>query len=236
MVEKLNFFRIPSLSWRIYVENLEVTLGGKTIIKAPSLEIGSGEIITLYGKSGSGKTTLALALAGLIPKNGDITLYFGNKRLKLGNKLLKKIVSYLPQEFGDLIDYNETVENFLKKLFPYQYRYKFEEFLETLTLLELNSIVTRKKFGVLSLGERQRVILALILLRRSLIYIFDEPDSALDICTTDKLIKLLKKLTEFKNISCLIITHKGGSMVNYSKKIFKIQNGLVKMFYYGKYN
>ena len=66
----------------VSVENLSVSYGANTVLRAIDLEIKSGEIVTVVGPNGSGKTSLLKAIIGATqPANGSVNLKSG---LKIG--------------------------------------------------------------------------------------------------------------------------------------------------------
>src|SRR5438045_4581735 len=59
----------------LVVENLHLRYGDNPILKGVSMDLNSGEVVSLLGPSGSGKTTLLRAVAGLeVPHEGRITI------------------------------------------------------------------------------------------------------------------------------------------------------------------
>src|SRR5215510_14546442 len=72
----------PTISLPISIRDVTKTYGPFTALDNVSLEIASGEFITLLGPSGSGKTTLLMVLAGFIrPDSGEV--HFGDRDVSL---------------------------------------------------------------------------------------------------------------------------------------------------------
>jgi molybdate transport system ATP-binding protein len=105
----------------VYVSDLDVQYGKKTVLSNLSWRIAKGEQVVLGGKSGTGKTTLAKAIAGWIYGDGDIQINFD-----LGAELLPRAV-YIPNwyQFTNL----EGDRNFY-----YQQRYNHHQGHDTLTV------------------------------------------------------------------------------------------------------
>ena len=70
------------------VDHITVEYDERPVVEDFSLEMGSGEIVSLVGESGSGKTTVIRAILGLLPEGGEVTkgdiLFEGRSLLELG--------------------------------------------------------------------------------------------------------------------------------------------------------
>lgn len=133
----------------------------------------------LLGENGAGKTTLMRMICGLLkPSSGDI--FCDNKEiLKMGGDY-RRILGYLPQDFGYYPDYSAW--RFLMyvaalKALPEKYaKERIEELLELVNL----SDVKNKKLKTFSGGMLKRVGIAQALLNQPELLILDEPTSGLD--------------------------------------------------------
>src|ERR1044072_762658 len=96
------------------VQNLEVCYGVITALQDVSLEIDSGEIVTLIGANGAGKTTLLRTISGLLrPRRGTIR-FNGSREIgrKAAHEIVKLGISHAPE--GRQVFANLTVrENLL---------------------------------------------------------------------------------------------------------------------------
>ena len=173
------------------VKNLNVAYNGEAIIKDLSFGVTEGEVLTILGPNGAGKTTLLRALVGLLPYQGEI--YWATKN-----------ISYLPPQ-----------ELFQRKILP---PLSIEEFFKfkrvssprILTILDsvgLDSSVLEKKFGTLSTGQFQRMIIAWALVSEPSVLLFDEPTTGIDIGGQETIYSLLHKFWSEKNLTILLVTH-----------------------------
>ena len=179
------------------------TLKGETqAIGDISLDIFSGEIVTLVGPSGCGKSTLLSIIAGLIkPTSGSV--YVSGKKVTEPSRN----IGYMFQH-DNLFEWRTILENVLlglevqNKLNEETKRFT-ENLLETYGLSEFKDHYPRQLSG----GMRQRAALIRTLAIKPDILLLDEPFSALDYHTrlsmSDEICSILKK----ENKTAFMITH-----------------------------
>lgn len=173
------------------VKNLNVKLNGEEIIKDLSFEVNEREILIILGPNGAGKTTLLRTLLGLVPYTGQISW-------------ATKDINYLPpQEFlgrKDLPPIN--IEEFFKfKNVP------SEKILKILKQVGLDSSILKKRFGALSTGQFQRMLIAWALVDEPSVLLFDEPTIGIDIGGQETIYSLLHKFWKERNLTILLVTH-----------------------------
>lgn len=165
-----------------------------------SLTIEPYEKIALIGASGSGKTTLFHMIAGLMePENGEI-LINEKERTQIAQQDWFSQLGYLSQDpyiFSGTIKENIALGQDVQP--------DDEVIWEVLRQVNLDALVARLPQGIhtpigeagrgLSGGEKQRLALARVLLKKPSILLFDEPTSGLDVKTEEMIQKTLKKLT-----------------------------------------
>lgn len=170
--------------------------------------IKAGSCTTILGKSGSGKTSIAKMLLKINKiEKGDI-LIDGTNINNITAEYLRKNINYINQKtnlFNDAVIYNmaygnnvsyDKIVNILKKY----------ELLDLFAALEKGVYTSAGVNGAsLSLGMQKITIIIRGILRKSIIYIFDEPLAGLDIETRKKTMFMIKDLCKDKTI--IIITH-----------------------------
>ena len=170
-----------------------------------SFEIGAGEYGILMGRTGSGKTTLLEAICGLRPvSSGRILL--GGRDVTV-DAPSARAVGYVPQDsalfptmrVAEQIEFGLDVRRVSKTV----RRERVEQLSE---LLGITSILKRYPEG-LSGGERQRVALARALSFHPKLLCLDEPLSALDDETKERLTALLRDVHAGEKVTVLHITH-----------------------------
>lgn len=191
------------------------------VLKNLSLEIQSGEIVGLVGESGSGKSTLALAFLQLLQLKGA-TVH--GEVLFQGENLLQKTESQLRDIRGRQM--SVVLQSPLTSLNPAlrigtqlkeawrahangteeQGREAVGAALRSVSLPDDEELLKRRP-SQLSVGQGQRVIIAMAILHRPALLIADEPTSALDTITQSEILSLFARLNRELDMAILYISH-----------------------------
>ncbi len=173
------------------VKNLNVTLDEEEIIKDLSFEVKEGEVLIILGPNGAGKTTLLRTLVGLLPYKGEIHWATRN-------------VSYLPPQ--ELFQRKFLPPLSIEEFFKFK-RVSSAQILKILDSVGLDSAVLKKRFGTLSTGQFQRMIIAWALIDEPSVLLFDEPTAGIDIGGQETIYSLLHKFWSEGNLTILLVTH-----------------------------
>ncbi len=188
----------------IVVERLAVALGAERIIDDLSFTVASGELCCLLGPSGCGKTTLLRVVGGLVPATSGRVTVGGRPPADAWRE-----VAYVFQA-PRLVPWRDALGNV---------RLGVELRDGTLpratvarrarAALELVGLVdgAAKYPAVLSGGERQRVALARALAVDPAVILMDEPFSALDAETRERLRESLREIWRAARKTILFVTH-----------------------------
>ncbi len=187
-----------------------------TALTNVTLDINKGEFVSLLGPSGCGKTTLLRVIADLLePTSGEITV---------GGESPKE--ARLKQKYGIvfqsavLYDWRTVVKNVMLPLeimhIPKAERYK--KAMQMLELVGLENFADSYP-SQLSGGMQQRVGIARALAIKPEILLMDEPFSALDEFTREKLHEDLLKIWRKTNKTIIFVTHNIAESVFLSDKI-----------------
>ncbi len=223
---------LKNLGGEIIFENLDFEyLKGKPVLRGINLKIKKGEIVALVGKSGVGKTTLAeLVMGYYLPSRGKIKLD-GVDISELELKWIRDQVAVVPQ---DLNLFNDTMINNLKYANPKATEKQVitaakaanaDEFINTLPKKYHTKVGEE---GVkLSMGQRQRVAIAMAFLKNPKILILDEPTAALDAESERKVQGGINRLIKGK--TTIIIAHRFSTVRN-TDKIVVLDKGRIAEF------
>ena len=170
------------------------------VLKDINLTLKSGEFVCIYGESGSGKSTLMNIIGGLDDDYiGTVTINKNDiKKIDKDNYRRDKI-GFVFQNFN-LIPYLSVFENVMIMLDMTNVKQDkkikmVESSLEKVGLLEYKN----KKVTDLSGGQKQRVALARAIINEPDIILADEPTGALDSKNADKVLKILKQISNDGN-------------------------------------
>jgi ATP-binding cassette subfamily F protein 3 len=167
----------------------QFSYSGEPLIENVSLEIEKGERIAIIGKNGRGKSTLLRLLAGdLEPLKGSIE-YSDNTRL-----------GYFGQTHIDRLDIKHTIA---EEIGLANHNLNFTEVKGIAGAMMFSGALSDKKIGVLSGGEKSRVLLGKIVAKPCNLLLLDEPTHHLDIESIEALIDALEDFSG----SVVMVTH-----------------------------
>lgn len=197
------------------------------VLKDINLTLKSGEFVCIYGESGSGKSTLMNIIGGLDDDYiGTVTINKNDiKKIDKDNYRRDKI-GFVFQNFN-LIPYLSVFENVMIMLDMTNVKQDkkikmVESSLEKVGLLEYKN----KKVTELSGGQKQRVALARAIINEPDIILADEPTGALDSKNADKVLKILKQISNDGKL-VIVVTH-SNKVKKYSSRVITIEDGLIK--------
>lgn len=181
------------------------------VLKDISLEIESGEFLSIKGASGSGKSTL-LNILGILD-NYDSGEYYLNGKLigglseKEAARYRNRTIGFIFQSFN-LISFKTAVENVELPLF-YQGVSRKQRHNLALEYLDRLGLADRAQHypNELSGGQKQRVAIARALIAHPSLILADEPTGALDTVTAQDVMNLLKEINREEHVTMVIVTH-----------------------------
>ncbi len=221
--------------------NVSIRYGGKPVLNGLNLEVHRGEILGLVGQSGSGKSTLAMAILGLLNRNraqvegsirfaevdllhlkerqmrelrgGQLALVLQsplsslNPALKIRTQLRE---AWRTHASGSSADRDNAIRKVLENVsLPCS-----EEFL-------------KKYPSQMSVGQAQRVLIAMAVLHRPSLLIADEATSALDVITQSEILALFSKLSRETGMAMLYISHDLASVAGVCHRVAILHEGCI---------
>ena len=178
-------------------KNVNKNYGNKKVLKNINFSIPRGKIIGLLGKNGTGKTTLIKLINDLLTLDSGEILIDGKK---IGVES-KKIISYLPER--TYLDKSMTVNEVIDMFSEFYDNFDAKKARKLLKDLKLD---VNSKLSKMSKGMQEKVQLVLVMSRKALLYILDEPLGGVDPATRDYILDTI--LTNFnEGASIIISTH-----------------------------
>jgi NitT/TauT family transport system ATP-binding protein len=191
-----------SAAGHLAVRDVELSFGRLRVLDGVSLDVRPGEVVALIGPNGSGKSTLLRVVAGLLtPDRGTVTL---DGRTITAPDASIGLVFQEPR----LLPWRSVVDNVAYPLELAGAPHDVRRARATL-LLELMRIAefANARPSQLSGGLRQRVALARALALEPRVLLLDEPFSALDALTRERLNFELLELWGRMGTTILLVTH-----------------------------
>jgi putative ABC transport system ATP-binding protein len=200
----------PVLELRDLVKHYRVGEGEPIrAVDGVAMSAAAGEFVALYGPSGSGKTTLLELIAGLCPPDSGSVLVDGDDVCAMspseGDRYRLHRLGIIGQPHN-LIPGARAIENASLKLWltnKRQARCTIEPLLDRLGLGERMQHRTEQ----LSMGERQRVLIAMALATDPKLVLADEPTGTLDTQRTREVLALLRELCTERGATIVLATH-----------------------------
>src|SRR6202163_3533496 len=219
---------------------VSVRYGDKpAVLRDVSLEIRRGEVLGLVGQSGSGKSTLAMAILGLLDRKSaraDGAIEFeGCDLLKLRERELRglrgrKIALVLQSPLSSL---NPALK--IRTQLTEAWRAHaagprpdceaaIRAALESVSLPSSDEFL-RKYPSQMSVGQAQRVLIAMAVMHRPALLIADEATSALDVITQSEILALFRALNRSSGMAILYISHDLASVAGICDRIAILHEG-----------
>lgn len=188
----------------------------RPILQNTTFEIPSGKVCAIVGATGSGKSTIAKLLFRYYDVSSGAVLIDGQDIRDVTQLSLQQNIGVVPQHttlFNDTLYYNiaygspNASESEIQKAIQQAHLEKFIQSLPD----GLNTVVGEHGLK-LSGGERQRVAIARVLLKKPIIYVFDEATSSLDTHTERLIQQNIQEISQ--NGTTLIIAHRLSTIVH----------------------
>ncbi|MCL2606310.1 MAG: ABC transporter ATP-binding protein [Coriobacteriia bacterium] len=203
------------------LKHISKNYGNTAVLSDISLDIQSGELVSILGPSGSGKTTLLNMILGIadtssgqiIFKGDDITAMPYNKR---GFNIVFQDYALFPN-----LSAHGNIHYGLRN-FPD--RSNEEEIAELIELLGLEPHLN-KSIEALSGGQKQRVALARTLVMKPEILLLDEPLSALDGVIKESIKAQIRLIAKELELTTIVVTHDPEEALTISDKVLVLDDG-----------
>jgi len=224
----------------LLTSRISVSYGRKAaVLREVALDIRRGEVLGLIGQSGSGKSTIAMSILGLLDRKqahieGTIS-FDGIDLLRLREKQLRdlrgrKIALVLQSPLSSL---NPALK--IRTQLAEAWRAHasgsgsecdsaIRRALESVSLPSSDDFL-RKLPSQMSVGQAQRVLIAMAVLHRPALLIADEATSALDVITQAEILNLFRELNRTSSMSILYISHDLASVAGICDRISILHQG-----------
>ena len=223
----------------LQMNGIKKSFGSTEVLKDISLEVDSGEVVSIIGPSGSGKSTL-LRCATFLERidSGEIrymdqpavttnahgeAVYAGKAEIAQA----KRCFGLVFQNFN-LFPHYSVLKNIMDAPLHVQKRPKDEVHQDAMELLRKMDLEARADAYPCQLagGQQQRVAIARALALKPEILFFDEPTSALDPELTGEVLKVIRQLAEEK-MTMVVVTHEMPFAKAVSNRVLFMDGGVI---------
>ena len=228
--ENVNKFRFEE-KIDISISDFKYPNADQSVFHDFSLTINKGDFISVIGESGCGKTTLIKLMLGLYPVDSGSILYDGIDVKDISGEDLYKNIGVVMQ---DSYLFNLTIKD---NLLIGVKNYKQADLIEACRMAGALDFINKlpDKFDTvigekgikLSGGQKQKLCIARVLLKRPQLIIFDEATSSLDRLSEDEIYNSINNLAD--KVTVIVVSHKPSAILR-AKNIVLIQKYNVKRF------
>jgi len=210
----------------LVVENVDVRLGGREVLRDVSFTVHEGELTGLIGSNGAGKTTLFRVVLGLTRPDSGHAVVRGDDRPRTS-----PLVGYVPQKIEldpdlplrarDLVALGLDGHRFGFALPSSARRHAVEEALDGVDARRFADA----RVGTLSGGEQQRVMIAYALVSHPRLLLLDEPLANLDLRSEQEVVELLARVAREQRIAVLISAHEMNPLLPVMDRVVYLAGG-----------
>ncbi|HEB29295.1 MAG TPA: ABC transporter ATP-binding protein [Spirochaetes bacterium] len=201
------------------------------VLKAVSLHIKKGEMVTLIGANGSGKSTLLHSILGLMPRMTG-TIHFEDTRISglSSSAIVNKGIALVP-EGRQLFAPMSVMDNLILGTYPYYSVKNKKEINKKIEwVFELFGVLGERKkqlAGTLSGGEQQMLSIARALMSRPKLLLMDEPSVGLAPKIVENIFQTLIQLQEETNLTIFLVEQNAKLALQICQRGYVIETGQI---------
>jgi branched-chain amino acid transport system ATP-binding protein len=210
--------------------NICTYYGNIQALKDVSLEIFSGEIVTLIGANGAGKTTSLMSISGIVPpRSGEI--YFEEKLISglNPNKIVEMGISQVP-EGRRIFPYLTVSENIDMGAFLRTDRAGIKADKEYVySLFPILSERRSQAGGTLSGGEQQMLAISRALMARPRLLLLDEPSLGLAPLVVKRIFDIITQINQENNTTIFLVEQNANMALKVAHRGYVMENGNISL-------
>lgn len=204
---------------------------GSTVLHELGFSVAPGELVGVLGPNGAGKTTLFRVLTGMLPVRAGALRLFDRDPARIPAPERARLVGVVPQELespmpftvSEVIMMGRTARLSRWRAPSAQDREAVEHAMAFVDVVHLRDRV----FPELSGGEKQRVLIALVLAQEPRLVLLDEATSHLDLRHRLEILELVERLNREQGVTVLMSSHDLALTAQYSRRLLLFDGGRI---------
>lgn len=221
---------------------ISVAYGGKDpVLNRLELDVRRGEVLGLIGQSGSGKSTLAMAILGLLDRKrvhikGSVE-FEHRDLLQLSEREMRELrgrkIALVLQSPLSSLNPALRIRTQLKEAWrahasgpAADCEHAIRNALASVSLPSSDEFLAKRP-AQMSVGQAQRVLIAMAVLHRPALLIADEATSALDVITQSEILALFRELNRSSGMAVLYISHDLASVAGVCDRVSILHAGRI---------
>lgn len=216
------------------LENVTCGYGDRPVLRDVTLGVPAGAFVGVIGPNGSGKTTLLRAMTGIVPCVSGRVLLEGCALSRMTPRQVARRVAVVAQEVT--VDVGFTVEEIvLMGRTPHLSWFGSEgaaDFAAVERAMEIAEVraFRERLVNELSVGERQRVFIAMALAQEARIFLLDEPTTHLDIGHQIAVLNIFRRLNSEEGTTIVAVLHDLNLAFEYCSHVALLNEGRLVAF------
>ncbi|GAB6905145.1 leucine/isoleucine/valine transporter subunit; ATP-binding component of ABC superfamily [Desulfosarcina cetonica] len=212
------------------LEAIKTYYGNIQALKGVSLEVQTGEIITLIGANGAGKTTTLMSISGIVPpRTGEI--YFMGKPISRVNpdKIVAMGISQVP-EGRRIFPYLSVLENLDMGAFLRKDKQDIQADLDyVFSLFPILAERRNQAGGTLSGGEQQMLAISRALMARPRLLLLDEPSLGLAPLIVKRIFEIIEKINAESRTTIFLVEQNANLALKVAHRGYVMENGMITL-------
>jgi branched-chain amino acid transport system ATP-binding protein len=209
------------------VRQLRAGYGPIVVLRGVDLTVGTGEIVAMIGPNGAGKSTTLGAIAGMLPRDGDVLLD-GEPLPAAAEKVVRRGVALVPQ--GRKVFWRMTVEeNLFMGAYPKGVTWKdFER--RAAPVFDIFPRLAERRAqaaGSLSGGEQQMLVIGRALLAEPAVILIDELSLGLAPLMVETLLETIVRFNRELGTACLLVEQAATAALEIASSAYLLRRGEV---------
>jgi branched-chain amino acid transport system ATP-binding protein len=212
------------------LRNIQTYYGNIQALKDVSLEIKSGEIITLIGANGAGKSTTLMSICGVAPPRSGEILFRGEPITQMSpDKIVSLGVCQVP-EGRHIFPLLTVQENLDMGAFLRSDKREIARDLEYVySLFPILKERRTQQGGTLSGGEQQMLAMSRALMARPQLLLLDEPSMGLAPLIIRQIFEIIRKINEEQDTTIFLVEQNANQALHIADRGYVIENGIITM-------
>ena len=208
------------------IRNLSAGYGKLQVLYDINLDIRDSEISVIVGPNGSGKSTLLKTIFGLTTIYSGEIKYNGYELTRLPpHKIAERGIAYLPQT-NNVFNTLKVRENLLMAGYRCGAELK-ERVEESLNFFPVLRNYLERKAGTLSGGEKQMLAMAMALIRKPQIMLFDEPTANLSPKISNEVLNKIVELRNTLRMTIILVEQNAKKALELGERAYLLVSGRV---------
>jgi zinc transport system ATP-binding protein len=215
------------MSKYVEISSLSLLYGSHTVLEDITLNISSGEFISIVGPNGGGKSTLIKLMLGLLEPTSGLIKIDGHRPSQLDSRYF----GYVPQLKTADRSFPATAVELVASGIEANWPARLNRTLVAASIDALRKVsaeeLAGKQLSKLSGGELQRIYLARSIAREPKILLLDEPATGIDSASETDLNNILEKIREETKTTVIMVTHDWETAYHHSDKVIILNKNVI---------